>query len=167
MLWKNWVGLNARDSLADKMRKFNKQLTIFERNEGRELLQRHRIKKPESFLLMKGYFFYHWRQLKTVKNPKFSNPKHETGIYAKLSESSELFVGWNFWKILKKVNWFSPYHTSEMEEVTPEMLIESEIRELIKTYDSGVMLARMVEKDGIFYENLRLVIVPDKWPNNV
>jgi len=166
-LWKNWVGLNARDSLADKLAKFDKQLTVFNRLEGSELLQRHRIKKPESFMLLKGFFFYHWREVHGAKSPKNSNPNHETGIYAKLSETPSFFSGWNLWKVLRKVNWFSPYITENSEELTPEILIESEVRELIKTYDSGVMLARMVEKNGLYTEDLRLVIVPDAWPNNV
>ncbi len=165
-LWKNWVGLNAKDSLADKMSKFDKQLTVFDRPEGTDLLQRHRIKKPESFLLLKGFFFYHWRQVHASKSPKYSNPNHETGIYAKLSEIPSFFSGWNLWKVLRKVNWFSAYVTAYAEDLTPEIMIESEVRELIKTYDSGVMLARMVEKKGLYVEDLRMVIVPDAWPNN-
>ncbi len=91
-LWSNWIGLNASDTLADKMAKFERQLNIFQSKEGMELLHHERIKSPKSFLMMKGFFFYYWRNVMNAKSPKFSTKNHHTGVHLREGEIGDFFT---------------------------------------------------------------------------
>lgn len=164
-LWKNWVGLNARDSLEDKMYKFNKQLSIFDREEGKSLLQTEKIKRPKSYMLMKGFFFYHWKKVKSAKSPKRSNPHHSTGIYLKEGEMSDFFIGYNSWVVLGKKNWFARYVATENDEVFSDILIQKKVHALINDYGSSIMLARLKSNAGLLIEDLRVVVTLNSWPH--
>ena len=164
-MWTNWVGLNAKDTLADKMEKFQKQLTIFDTKSGKNFLQEIKLERPKSYLLMKGYFFYYWKEVARPNIPKSANPYHNTGIYVKQNESKEFFSGTNSWKILKKKNWFSPFVSSSLQDLMPEYIISGRVSELIAEFKSSVMLARMVEDNSHWVEDLRVIITPKSWPN--
>jgi len=164
-LWTNWKGMNAVDTLEDKMTKFQKQLAIFSTELGAEFLSDHRIVKPTSYLMLKGQFFYHWKNIRNAKSPKFSNVNHNTGLYLNESEINEFFTGFNYWKVLRKHSWFSPFSASSDAGLIFEYDIEKTIKELIEKYRSGVMLARLRESNGMFKEDLRVVVVGNSWPN--
>lgn len=164
-LWPNWKGINAQDSLEQKMTKFERQLQIFSTENGKEILQRHRIKVPSSFLYMKGYFFYYWKNLASSKSPKLSAKNHCTGVYLKKREMGSFFKTNNEWVILKKHSWFSPYVEIETEVFLDERHVKDKVEELLKTYKRGVMLARIGRFSQLKEEDLRVVVVPDDWPN--
>jgi len=163
-VWADWLGINATDSLHDKMLKFDKQLSVFQRAEGRELLQRERITQPKSFLLMKGFFFYEWRSLSKCKSPRDSTDNQNTGVYLKVSDMKAFFSGFNSWVVLSKRHWFSEYTATEHSEVYSELTIQNKVSEIIAEYDFGVMLARLSSDSDLPVENLRVVVVPDRWP---
>jgi len=164
-LWSNWKGINAKDTLADKMTKFQKQLAIFDREEGINLLNELKLVRPFSLVMMKGFFFYHWKQIKSAKSPELSLPNHNAGLFLKESEISDFFKGDNSWVLLSKHNWFAPYVAENSEELYSEISIQGVIRSVLMEYNSEVMLARLSYENGLFIENLRLAVVLDSWPS--
>tara|TARA_B100000768_G_scaffold112236_1_gene103965 strand:- start:10990 stop:11904 length:915 start_codon:yes stop_codon:yes gene_type:complete len=164
-LWSNWKGINAKDALEDKMTKFRKQLTIFDREEGVALLNELGLTRPRSLLMMKGFFFYYWRNIKCPKSPQLSLSNHNAGLFLKESEISEFFKGDNSWALLSKHNWFAPYVSSSSEELYSEIGVQAKIRSLLKEYNVEVMLAKLSYENGHFIETLRVAVVLNKWPN--
>lgn len=164
-LWSNWKGINAKDTLEDKMTKFRKQLTIFDREEGVALLDELGLSRPQSLLMMKGFFFYHWKNIKGAKSPQLSLPSHNAGLFLKESEISEFFQGDNSWVLLSKHNWFAPYVAAGSEELYSEIGIQAKIHSLLQEYNVEVMLARLSYENGHFTENLRVAVVLNKWPD--
>ncbi len=165
-IWSDWLGINAKDSLEEKMTKFDKQLCIFQRAEGKELLQRERIRKPNSYLLMKGFFFFEWKSLKKSKPPKYATDGHNTGVFLKASEIPQFFKSTNSWVILNKQHWFSLYSSTDTLEIYSELKVVKRIREILAEYNFGVMLARLDPYSSVPLEDLRVVVVPDSWPSH-
>ncbi|MFK7757312.1 MAG: DUF1853 family protein [Flavobacteriales bacterium] len=165
-LWTNWLGINAKDSLGDKMSKFDRQLSIFQTPEGQQLLDRERLTLPKSFLLMKGFFFYEWTTLKKAKAPKQSNKGHNTGLFVKSSDIPAFFSADNSWVILNKQHWFSRYSSTDTLEVYSELAVIDRVREILAQYNFGVMLARLNSHSPVPLEDLRVVVVPDAWPSH-
>lgn len=164
-LWSNWLGINAKDSLEEKMTKFDRQLSIFQKPEGKELLQRERLIQPQSFLLMKGYFFYEWKSFRGTKSPKYSTGEHHTGVFLKRSEMPAFFSAHNSWVILNKQHWFSNYSSVNSLEVYSELAVIKRVTEILEQYNFGVMLARLNSNSSIPLEDMRVVVVPDSWPS--
>ena len=164
-LWSNWKGINAKDTLEDKMTKFRKQLTIFDREEGGALLDELGLSRPNSLLMLKGFFFYHWKNIKGAKSPQLSLPNHNAGLFLKESEISEFFKGDNSWVLLSKHNWFAPYVSASKEGLHSEIGIQAKIRCWLQEYNVEVMLARVSHENGHFIETLRVAVVLNKWPN--
>ena len=162
--WDHWIGPNAKDSLQLKMDKLKLQLSIFESTEGKAILQELRLSKPEPLLMMKGFFFHHFRVLQTHKNPKHSNRSYPAGWYAHQSEIGIFPGDSGDWILLQKNSWLSPFHRLEDYRIFSGKALLEELRDHFRKSKRSILVAR-VYNDGVkLVEIDRGFIVSDKWP---
>lgn len=162
--WDHWIGPNGKDSLKLKMDKLQKQLSIFDREEARLILQDRLIPSPQPTLLMKGYFFHHFKAIAQHKNPKYSSSNYPSGWYAHISELGQFPGDKGKWIILQKYSWLSPVHKYEDYEVYPAKNLLDELRERFKKAPRAVLIARIYEEDNLLIEIDRGFVVRDQWP---
>ncbi len=79
--WKNWIGPNGHDSLDIKMKKVQKQMTVFDRVEGRVFLEKEGLEKPAFYFFLKGYFFHHYNRIAGAVPPLHTHRHYNSGWY--------------------------------------------------------------------------------------
>ncbi len=151
--WKHsWIGPNARDTLAKKLEVVEtKQLPVARHSSVLEQVS----KTPESCLYLKAYLF-----------EEFDVSHKNTGSIWLRESELDLFEGrQHFWCVLPKAHWFSPacLTPNELKVVRWPEIVKA-CRTLIKTHDKSVMIARLDKQDGLFYENQRVFVVNENWP---
>lgn len=164
--WEQWIGPNGNDTLRLKMDKLDKQLAVTTTKEGAAYLQTSRIPKPEPVLLMKGFFFHHFKSLTKHRPPQMSSPKYAAGWWVRRSELKEVFQRGGSWVVLPKSDWLSVFHTNLTDD---QILSGSEAvavsDDWLKQKKRALMVIQVFPGGMGWEEASRGMVVTDYWPN--
>ena len=161
--WDLWLGPNPQDTLKIKMNKLVDQLSITTRNWGKEYLKSQKFGNPEPTLLMKGAFHHHYSLLGNAKQPKFSNPKYNTGWWCHKKELKALNNARIRWAELGKGSWLCP-QIRVFDETLDFEFMEKVIDDHFSRSKRSILLTCLFEEDGFWIEHSRGFVVGDEWP---
>jgi hypothetical protein len=164
--WSHWIGPNGKDKLRYKMDKLDRQLEIFSTEAGRQVLEENNWKKPDPVLMMKGYFFHHFKNMAKAKSPKYSTSRYPTGWFAFEKEVDQFFKGNTLWVALPKKSWLAPLNRSadERVEVWNAAEVKKKVKNLLSEFGRSVMLVQVVEQGDRLVEVNRGFVVRNSWP---
>lgn len=144
--YSHWLGPNGKDSLEQKWQTLKNQLSIFESEQGRRLLQQFGLPKPKSILLLKGYFFQPFHLLGHYATPLYSHSQHNAGWYISEQEISALHGQINQWKVLQHPNWLGPSFALDSE-----LMPGSELVDLVQArpLKQALLVAQVIEETEV------------------
>ncbi|MDZ4821989.1 MAG: DUF1853 family protein [Flavobacteriales bacterium] len=165
LVWDKWMGANGNDSLHHKMKKFEKQFLVLEREEGKKFLERNSLDKPARVLIMKGYFFHHCSMIGKHRSPKYAHPHHQGGWFMFHFELDSLRDSVPQWIVPPKEFWMSPYcsPSGTLEVFTGSELVQQVDDVMIKK-GKAPLIIQVENRDGWDVETSRGFIVKDDWP---
>lgn len=160
--WEDWIGPNGRDSLAEKMTKFERQLHVFESKEGKVFLEENNLHIHQHVAMLKGYFFHHYSLLGRQRDALHAHPHYCGGWFAWEDELSVFTTQPFQWLVLPKSRWISPYHQApgEFELLSGAEMAEA-IRDMVFTTKKAQMVVQVMPDDnGLLRELSRGMVVP-------
>lgn len=160
--WADWIGPNGRDSLAEKMAKFERQLHVFDSKEGRAFLNEHQLHIHRHVAMLKGYFFHHYTLLGRQRDALQAHPHYCGGWFAWENELNVFTTQPFQWLVLPKSRWISPYlHAEgEFELLNGEDMAHC-LGDLLSTTKKAHMVVQvMPDENGLLRELSRGMVVP-------
>lgn len=139
------------------------QLKNLDSISGKQILKEEQIEPNniKSYLFLKGYFFFHYRSLKSRVSPKMSNPLHLSGWWCKKEEFIHIKDENIFWHTVDRLNWISPFR--DKKEI--KILNHHEIMDHIQSQGNKSQLVLRLQKiENKWVEIDRGFVVPNKWP---
>lgn len=164
--WDHWIGPNSSDTLDLKMKKITTQLNLFNTTAGKDFLCEHQLEQPEKCLMIKGYFFHHFRTIHRHKSPKYAQPGYPAGWFACLDETSVFPGSDGNWVHLEKHSWLANTHRADDYEVIGGTELQHWLNQRFKQDSRGVMVARVIRTGEFLIESDRGFIVGNHWPKN-
>ncbi len=148
-----WIGPNGMDTLAKKMKKFEKQLLNSERE---EIKQQVLVSKRK--IILKGYFFKH---VKATEFPYFYNSDIENCKWMYQEEMNKFIDSTEFYSIMPKNKWLG-FHLDDSLEYYKGKQIITLVDKQIESIGKGIMLTKVETSEMKVME--KLIIAPNHWP---
>jgi len=163
---KNWIGPNGTDSLALKIDKLERQTSVFYTKPGYLFLNQNNLKQPEVKIIMKGFFFHHYKVIASNKTPYSADIHYNSGWFIHINEIDALFGSLEQWVVLPKFLWPCLYNFQEGTEtiLNGEQMIKK-CKEEISKNKRAILIAQVVVLEGSVREISRGFVITDKWPN--
>ena len=166
----HWLGPQANDRLDLKIDKLHKkQLPFLHHSATQAALVNRGLNNPyEQALVMKGYLFHHWQDIKEIA--KSAHQATATGFWLHEKSAASLFSDnlEQHWAILPKHNWlgtFNSIHDSELvsDTLTTQKTVAEHFANSV--YKHALMLVMLKQHRDGFTESQRFMLVHNQWPN--
>lgn len=168
----NWLGPNPEDRLSEKLTHLlTHQARLGQNPAALPLLRRMGLEKPLPRAFLKGYLFYPLEQwlADDCRPPRLAGPAHGRGFWLHERQLSELLASRPAaerirWLILPRQRWLSPASSPAMAEVLDEDSLGIELRAHFQQRGQPLLLAGLVEKEGLWQEVCRGFVLANRWP---
>lgn len=154
--WNQWVGTNPIDRLDLKIKKLEKQLDLRLHPRSAQFMQATGCICEASYAMMKGWFFYHFRGLKSPVRPLNSNPLAPSGWWCHYSEWKHIWSSQAHWILIQPQHWLRTRHEGQQVPLTSPYEWSMERQQLV---------AQVEWRDQEWVELNRGMIVYDGWPD--
>jgi hypothetical protein len=164
--WNTFLGPNAKDCLADKMKKFHRQFDLSYHPLVQEALKERDVQHFESRLFLKGFIFHHFTLLQKARPHQWASDRYSSGWYCFVHELPSLLHDKAEWYILEKKNWLSTIHPAYISD---EILTSEELRRKLSAHfiksTRAQLLVQVILMDAVYIELSRGFVLDDRWPN--
>lgn len=151
-------GPSRKDFLAKKMVKLDQHQLLL----GRHKQVVDQFGNIPSKLFLKGELYY--PQKKPIIYPDSHNAESKEYFYLKHEELSGLKKQADYFKILFKPDWLSPYQTMDPALLRSFHQVKLELQEQFSNLYRPQLLALMKERSDMYIEMQRIFILPENWP---
>ncbi len=164
--WSTFLGPNAKDCLADKMKKFTRQFDLAHHPFVQEAFQEQGLERFESRLFLKGFIFHHFTLLQKVRSHRWSSQEYASGWYCFASEIPTLLNDHSQWLILDKKNWLATLHSQNLSrEIMSSEALRDRLSSHFKESTRAQLLVQVMLLDGHYIELSRGFVLANQWPN--
>ncbi|MBI1266874.1 MAG: DUF1853 family protein [Cryomorphaceae bacterium] len=160
--WRQWVGPNGIDSLAEKMDALQRQLELSQHPAGKAALEKMGIDSVEPIAMIKGYFFHHYSDIHRATPPKGASPDYNSGWWVYEDELSTFISETASYLIIPKSEWLANWHQPDHERILYGARCVEECLKQIETTNSAVGLVQLIQDNGLWVELSRGFVVRRK-----
>jgi hypothetical protein len=157
--WRQWVGPNGIDSLAEKMGTLQRQMDLSQHPAGKAALQKIGIDKVEPIAMIKGYFFHHFSDIHRANPPKGASSDYNSGWWVYEDELSAFVSETASYLIIPKSEWLANWHQPDHERILHGARCIEVCLQQIERTNSAVALVQLIDEDGFWVELSRGFVV--------
>ena len=153
--WNQWIGAHSIDRLDIKINKLRRQLNLRMHPQTEQVLRKNDCMIQRSTALMKGWFFYHFRDLASPVRPLHSNPNAPSGWWCHYSDWKHIWTSHAHWILIQPEHWLRIRHHSNLSPLITPYGWKMERQQLV---------AQVEWQNQEWVELNRGMIVYDGWP---
>ncbi len=166
----HWIGPQTHDQLDIKLKILNeRQFPILHHSQSQKLLKSLNIGKPiHQRLVLKGYLFHQFQHSYLL--PIEVNPQCNIGQWLHQKDINTLTNNHDTWAFIEKPQWLGPLILPKVKNshlvmcnTTANQFAHKHF--LAKPNNYALMLVKLTERQNVYEEEKRYMIMCDAWPN--